>query len=245
MAELATGAWAAVARGHHSSRPLAGPTTTSTAPPATVAQLGPDQTRVTGTITTMSAVATGPPLGTPLLIQVPVRGRGGGILYNVTVGGRQAQISWNGGEPLGITGGGSLVPGKAPVEVNAQGATWSLDGAERLITPGSYSIGAPVAVYTGGAFAQPEDGASFTAGANTVLVTNGGATIARSPIPLHLVGPGSLQLRGTLTLTTARGSTTASSLTLASGNFVLDVGVAGPAGLPVSGVMQGPTTTTP
>lgn len=199
----------------------------------------PGQAVVDGTVTAAVATdATGPDLTAPFLVTVPVRGQGGATIYNVSVGGRPSTIVWNAGEPLGIIGSGALRPGRTRVSVDAGGSTWALDGAERLLLPGSYQAAAPVAVGQEG-LAQPQDSASFTATARSVMVTSGGATVHRAPAALHLVGPGSVSLTGSLTVRTAAGVTSRRSVLLRSGAYTVDL-APGPSGLTVHAVLQGP-----
>ena len=208
------------------------------------AALPAGQTVVTGTAAQVQAGgATGPSLDTPLEITVPVRGRGGATIYGVTVGGSPSTIVWSGGEPLGLIGHGAVVPGRVAVTVDSGGATWQLDGAERIVVPGYYEAAAPVAVGQAG-LAQPEDSATFTAGPHAVLTTSGGATVHRLPGPLHLVGPGSLSLTGTLHLVTRAGAADVRSLHLASGSYEIDL-TPTPNGLTVRATLQGAVTTTP
>lgn len=197
---------------------------------------------VTGTVTSATAQdATGPPLAAPLEITVPVRGRGGATFYNVDVGGRPSAVVWNGGVPLGLIGHGAIEAGRVDVTVDASGSTWALDGAERILAPGTYHAAAPVAVGQAG-LARPQDSADFTAGASSVVVTSGGATVHRDPQSLHLVGPGALVLNGTLQVRSSSGTATAHRVVLARGSFDFDL-VPGPGGLSVRATLQGPVTT--
>ena len=228
----------------------AGTTTPSTAPvrttTTTTTPLAPGQAVVTGTVSSLSAAgATGPSLATPLLITVPVRGQGSAYIYNASMGGHPGQtIYWYGGQPLSILGsGGALVPGRVNVTVDSSGSTWYLDGAERRWVPAAYQIDTPVAVGTSGlAAAQPS--ADFTAGPTTVLASQGGATIRRPPLALHLIGPGALQAQGHLTVRTRSGTKSASTLSLAPGSdYVIDLTPAPGGGLTISATLQGSVTT--
>lgn len=205
------------------------------------------QAVVTGTVTSATAQdataqdAAGPPLSTPLEITVPVRGRGGATFYNVDVGGRPSAVVWNGGEPLGLIGHGAIEAGRVDVTVDASGSTWALDGAERILAPGTYHAAAPVAVGQAG-LARPQDSADFTAGSSSVVVTSGGATVHRDPRALHLVGPGALVLNGTLQVRTSSGTATVHRIVLARGSFDLTL-TPGAGGLSVQAAIRGPVTT--
>jgi len=220
------------------------PAPTSSVP--TTTPLAPGQALVSGTVTSLSAAsATGPALATPMLITVPVRGQGSAYIYNATVGNQSGEtIYWYAGQPLSILGSGGMVPGRVSVTVNASGSTWYLDGAERRWVSGSYEIATPVAVGASG-LANAESSADFTAGPDTVLVTSGGATLRRPPMALHLIGPGEVQAQGNLTVRTREGTSTVRTITLAGGQYVLDL-TPGPGGqLGLSATLQGRLTTTP
>ena len=253
-AVLAGGVAGALVLGHGPQRgsaaPGASPPASPAASPAASASTGasqgaslpPGQSVVTGTVTTAEARgATGPSLSTPLEITVPVRGRGGATFFDVTVDGQPSSVVWNGGVPLGLIGHGAIVPGRIGVTVDGSGSTWSLDGAERILAPGTYDAAAPVAVGQAG-LAQSRDSAQFTAGSRSVVETTGGATVRRDPRPLHLVGPGSLSLTGTLQVLSRSGTVTVHSLALASGSFEVDLVPAG-GGLTVHATVHGAFTT--
>jgi hypothetical protein len=215
------------------------PGTSST--PATAA-VPPGEAVVTGTVTSVTAQdATGPPLTIPLVLTVPVRGRGGATFYNVSVGGRPSTVVWNGGEPLGVIGHGAIDAGRVDVTIDASGSTWALDGAERILAPGTYHAAAPVAVGQAG-LARPQDSADFTAGSSSVVVTSGGATVHRDPQALHLIGTGPVVLDGTLQLRTGAATATVRRVVLAGGPFDVEV-VPGPGGLSVRATLGGPVTT--
>jgi len=217
--------------------PAGGTTTTSSIPAG--AEL------VTGRVTMVQAGgATGPDLSLPMEINVPDRGRGSATFYNVTSGGQPATVVWQGEEPLDLTGQGAIVPGRINVTVDPDGSTWQLDGAERELVPGLYTSRAPVAVGRAG-LAQPEDSATFEAGSHSVVVTTGSATVQRAPMALHLVGPGSLDLSGSLTVAGAAGRpVSASALHLASGPYEVDL-TPTPTGLTIRAVVGDSAAVTP
>ena len=200
--------------------------------------LPPGEAVVDGTVATFAADgATGPPLVAPFEITVPVRGRGGAVVYHAVVEGKPSTIVWNGGVPMAVTGTGALVPGRDRLVVDGGGATWLLDGAERALAPGSYLVGTPVAVGSGG-LASPLDSVSFEARPDTVLVSQGGASVHRDPAPLHLRGPGTLTVAGTFTVRTRAGTATASTLDFGPGPFVADL-TPGPGGLRLHAILDG------
>jgi hypothetical protein len=214
--------------------------TTTTAPP-----LASGQTVVTGTVSSISAAgATGPQLTTPLLITIPVRGQGSAYIYNADVSGHPGEtIYWYGGQPLSILGsGGALIPGRINVTVDPSGSTWYLDGAERKWVPAAYQVDTPVAVGSTG-LANAEPSADFTAGSTTVLASHGDATLHRPAMALHLTGPGAVQIQGRLKVRTRSGTTSASTLNLASGSdYVIDLTPVAGGGLAIQATLQGRTS---
>lgn len=204
-------------RGAGNSPNLGRPTTTATLAPQIVP--GANQTFVTGTITSLSSTnAEGPALTPPFTITIPVRGQGSADLTGVSVGGHAVEIYWYGGQPLPLSGSGQLVIGGGAVSVNASGSTWILDGAPRILAPGHYHLGAPVAVGASG-IATPEQNLSFDAGADSTMVTTGHAQVHLSPADLHLTGPGSLTVAGTLQVQSPASTRTAASATFGPGDY--------------------------
>lgn len=244
---LVVGGGTPAAPGSDVSAGRSGPTASSASSASTASTkapaIPPGQAVVTGTVTSATAGdATGPPLSLPLEITVPVRGRGGATFYNVEVGGQPSAVVWNGGVPLGLLGHGAIVAGRVDVTVDASGSTWALDGAERIVAPGTYHAAAPVAVGQAG-LARPQDSADFTAGSGSALVTTGGATVHRDPQALHLVGPGSLVLSGSLEVQTSSGTARARRVLLSHGSFDVDL-VPGAGGISVRAtILQGRLTT--
>lgn len=232
------------AAGGSASRPLGSRTRAARGPAeeSTAASPAPTPYRVTGTVSSLSAGgATGPAIPTPMLITVPVRGAGSAYFYDVSVSGPPGNtVYWNSGEPLGLIGRGGLELGRADVTVNPSGATWYLDGAPRRVEPGYYEAAAPVAVGTSG-LATPVPDAQFSAGPTSVLVTSGGAAIHRPPGPLHLVGPGPLQVTGNLTIASPSGTRAAAELSMADGSYVVDL-APGPEGLSLHATVSGKIT---
>ncbi|HZQ28887.1 MAG TPA: hypothetical protein VFA94_14415 [Acidimicrobiales bacterium] len=198
------------------------------------------QTEVTGTITFLRAEsADAPPLPLPLTLTVAERGVGGATISGAVVGGKKASIVWDGGTPLVLAAAGSgfLDVAPAPVEISAAGIKWFLDGHPGGFAPGQYAAEAPVAVGVAG-LATPRDGADFTAGPGTALVTHGGTTVKLALSPLVLQGPGLVRLEGQLKLRTTEATATATSLRFSDGPYRVQV-TPGPAGLVVSALFQG------
>ena len=129
----------------------------------------PGQVFVKGTVDKLTAEgAQGAPavLAAPFTLMALERGVGKATIENALVDGKRTSIAWGGGTPLPITGtGGSLDLGgsKAKVQIDATGAaTWTVDGSARVLKPGTYRVGASVAVGVGG-LATPRDAAvSYT-----------------------------------------------------------------------------------
>jgi hypothetical protein len=136
-------------------------------------------------------------LKTPLTITAVERGEGRLEIEQAIVGGRRVTISWDGGTPLPLSGGGELVLGATYVEVGPEGAMYRLDGAPRRFTAGTYTAGAAVGVGEAG-IAAPRDSVRFTADDQTVLVSRGGVVVRRDPAPLDLLGPGAVLVEGSL-----------------------------------------------
>jgi len=175
--------------------------------------------------------------------------RGGGTKAEFsggTVGGKPATLSWDGGRPLPLNGQGSLdFNGPVNVAVTAAGASWSLDGSSRLLTPGTYTFGATVAVSLAtNALGQPKDGARLDVapGAAASVSTKGDVRIATGQAPLTLKGPGKLTLEGTFDVRTKSGTRQARRINFGTGAFQIDLQPQ-PGGFRVDGaILQGPMT---
>jgi hypothetical protein len=192
--------------------------------------LAADQASLTGTITRLvgTKVSEAPPL--PLPLTLTVANRGGGTKAEFAggaVAGKNATISWDGGRPLPLRGQGSLdLNGPIDVELNPTGGTWALDGGSRLLTPGSYTLGAPVAVNPlNGALGAPRESAKLDvpAGAAASVKTNGDVRTTTPAAALKLRGPGQLVLEGTLEVRTRDGVQAARKITFGPGAFELDL----------------------
>jgi hypothetical protein len=199
----------------------------------------PGQALLKGTLTGLLADnAEAPPLQPPFVITVPNRGQGGATFRGVQVHGQTVAISWYGGQPLPLSGTGGLDLAGAPVTVDAGGVTWNLDGATRGLTPGHYSLGAPIAVGAAG-LATPMDSVSFEAGPTGTVETSGGANVHVGPTPLRLEGPGRVTLRGQFALRTPDRTRTVTTLAFGPGDYQIDLApVSG--GYRINAILQGP-----
>lgn len=172
---------------------------------------GPGQFFVRGAVERLSAegAQTGD-VAAPFTLMALERGVGRATIENALVDGRRTSIVWGGGTPLPITGAGGIDLGGGKVEVDATGATWTVDGSARPFKPGAYRVGAPVAVGVGG-LATPRDAVAFTADARTVLTAHDGVVVKVAPGPIEVTGPGKvvatgqLRVRDQATLSTVRG----------------------------------------
>lgn len=190
--------------------------------------LGVDQSIVSGTVTRLVGInVDAPALALPLTMTVV---RGGGTKAEFSggaVGGKKASIDWDGGRPLPLTGQGSLdFNGPVNVEVTKAGASWALDGASRLLTPGSYTFGATVAVSPLiGGLGAPKAGARLDVapGAPASVMTKGDVRVATSVAPLTLKGPGRLAVEGALEVRTRSGVRQVTKLTFGPGAFEIDL----------------------
>ena len=215
--------------------------TPAPAPPATEVHvvLRPGQTRVTGTLTTLSATgAVGPPVPAPFTVTVPARGQGGATITGALVGGGRSTIVWDGGRPLPVSGDGALDIGPAAVEVSPTGIRWRLDGQPRVLTSGRYRLGATVAV-GGRGLATPTEGATFGSDGRAAMVTRGGASLELPPGALRLEGPGTVSLHGRLRVETRAGAEEAGSARLGEGAFVVNL-TPDAGSYRLDGIFQGP-----
>jgi hypothetical protein len=204
----------------------------------------PGQAFVKGTIDKLTAEgAQAPPLATPFTLSAVERGTGKATIVNALVAGKRTSIAWGGGTPLPISGdGGSIDLAGSKVDVDATGASWSVDGGSRPLKPGTYHAGASVAVGLGG-LATPKDSVDFTADSQTVINSTGGVVVKVPPAKFDLSGPGKVSAGGQLQVRDSKTTRSVASiqfgdgpytvtLTPAAGRFTLDA------------VLQGPLTST-
>lgn len=178
------------------------------------------------------------PLATPLTIRGE-RGVSRVTIDKALMGGKRVTINWDGGTPMPISssGAGGLDFGTTHVEVTGDGIVYSLDGAPRTFVAGTYSIGTSVAVGTSGV-ATPRDGVSFTADAQTVLISKGNPTVRIDLKKLDLLGPGKLQARGKLKVQFPDRSVNAGTVTFGEGPYRVTVEPAG-SSLTIDAILQG------
>lgn len=217
-----------VVRERRTTHATTAPTTTPAAGGAsTVIVLRPDQLRVTGTVQRATFDgASAPPLRLPLTITAGSRGATRARITGARQAGADVTITWDGGQPLPVSGTGGLDVVGAHLDVAPDGLTWALDGDPRALLPGHYQLGATVAVGTSG-LATPRDGTAFDAGPSCQLTTVNGALVHVTPEPLHLVGPGQFELHGRLQVETAGGTVPASAVHFGPGSFVVDLAPSG------------------
>jgi hypothetical protein len=242
---LGAGAIAVAAhRGDSNGGPVRAPApSTSTAGPAgsftAVPRAG--QALVAGTVTGLTADnAEAAALALPLTITIPNRGQGGADFHNVAVNGQTVAISWYGGQPLPVSGTGSMDLAGAPVTVEPSGITWMLDGAPRALTPGRYFLGAPVAAGASG-LGTPMDSVTFEAGSASTMETSGGARVHLPAARLHLEGPGRVTLHGVLALRTPQRTRRVADIHFGPGDYRIDLTPA-PGGYRIDAILQGPVT---
>jgi hypothetical protein len=216
-------------------------TTGTTVAPAEA--LRPDQARVSGTVTAvrLGAAALEPRvLDLPLVIEAD-RGFGNGARINGTVvDERPSIIEWDAGRPMALGGDGKLELNEIDVELTGAGLRLALGGRTHRLLAGSYRIDAPVAVGSVG-LTTPRDAVSFTTTrGGAELVARGDAAIVLRDVSALFLGPGSVELGGDLSVTTADGSRPAGQVRLPDGRFEVTVR-AGPDGTwEVEAILQGP-----
>lgn len=225
--------------------PAAGGTAPAGVPGSTTVPVdivpGSGQTFVSGTASSFTADnAVGPPLTPPFTITIPSRGQGSADITGVLVGGKDVEIYWYGGQPLPVGGTGQLAVDGGPLTVDPSGATWMLDGPPRSLTTGHFTLGAPVAVGSGG-LAQPYQSIAFDAGVRSTLQTTGHAQVHQAPAGLHVTGPGSVTIHGNLQVQTAAGTRHVQSVTFGPGSYDVNLAPA-PGGDTITGTLQGPVS---
>lgn len=182
-------------------------------------------------------VQTGP-ITTPFTITAMVRGEGKATIENALVGGERTTIFWGGGTPLPISGTGGLELSGSRIDVDASGITWSPTGAARPFVPGTYRVGASVAVGEQG-LGRPRDSVEFQADDKTVLNPTQGVVIKLAPARLQLKGPGRVALTGSLKVIESTGERDAAKVELAGGPYEIDIDPAGAGGLQITATLQG------
>ncbi|HJV09132.1 MAG TPA: hypothetical protein VJ653_05605 [Acidimicrobiales bacterium] len=204
----------------------------------------PGQVFVKGTIEKLtaegaqSAAATVP---TPFTLTALERGVGKATIENALVDGQRTSIVWGGGTPLPISAtGGAIDLSGTKVDIDAGGLSWYVDGSARALTPGTYRVGAPVAVGVGG-LATPRDAVSFTADARTVIAASGGVVVKLAPAKVNLAGPGKIVATGQFQVRDQTTRTPAARFQFGAGPYTVVVNpVTGK--VEIDAVLQGPFT---
>jgi len=205
----------------------------------------PGQVFIKGTVTRLTAEgAQGGPaiLAAPFTLTALERGVGKATIENALVDGRRTSIAWGGGTPLPITGtGGSIDLGGSKVDVDGTGAaTWTVDGAARALKPGTYRVGASVAVGVGG-LATPRDAVNFTADARTIVAATGGVVVKVAAARFEVTGPGKVTAAGDIQIRDQRSRKPAAGFQFGDGPYTITLNpVAGK--LELDAVLQGPLT---
>lgn len=181
------------------------PTTTS---PLTPAALAEGQTRLVGTVRTMTVEgAVLGPLGLPIEVTTDRAGLGSGAsIEQAVIDGERSAIVWDAGRPLRVTGdapGMALAP--VTLEVGPGGSRILLDRGVHGFVAGEYRIETPVAIGSAG-LARPVDAVAFRADEQTTAEFTGGAVVTRPPMELRVEGPGQVVVEGRLELTTPTGT---------------------------------------
>jgi hypothetical protein len=143
------------------------------------------------------------------------RGFGNGARINGTViDERPSIIEWDAGRPMALGGDGKLELNEVDVELTGAGLRLALGGRTHRLLAGSYRIDAPVAVGSVG-LTTPRDAVSFTTTrGGAELVARGDAAIVLRDVTALFLGPGSVELGGDLSVTTADGTRPAGQVRL-------------------------------
>ena len=185
---------------------------------------GPGQARVAGVVTDLTVPeAALAPLPFPLELNVAERGTGQARIEPATVDNRPgAVLVWDSGTPLPIRGPGALaLDGPARLTITGGALRVHLDGAARTFPPGTFSLGATVAVGRSG-LAQPRDGVRFATEATTLQTSGDVFTVVDGPI--HVEGPSTLTVRGRLSMERSDGDVVdIQGLDFSGGPFVADL----------------------
>ena len=201
----------------------------------------PGQVFLKGTVDRLTFErAQAPAVATPFTLTAVERGVGKVTIENALVEGKRTTIAWDGGTPLPISGeGGSIDLAGAKVDVDATGSTWAVDGG-KLLKPGTYRAGAPVAVGEGG-LARPRDSVAFTADSRTIVNGKGGVTLKVAPARQELKGPGKIVGTGQFQIRDQTSRTPATRFQFGEGPYTVVVNPAN-GRLEIDAVLQGPLT---
>jgi hypothetical protein len=203
----------------------------------------PGQVFLKGTVDRLTAEkAQAPAIPTPFTLTALERGVGKVTIENALVEGRRTTIAWDGGTPLPISGdGGSIDVAGLKVDVDATGSTWAVDGG-RALKPGTYRVGASVAVGVGG-LARPRDSVAFTADARTIVNGRGGVVLKVPPGRQELTGPGKVVATGQFQVRDQTTRTPATRFQFGEGPYTVVVNPVN-GRLEIDAILQGPLTRT-
>ncbi len=213
--------------------------TAATAAPSTGAL------RVTGTVSAVhveGAVLDPREVPTPLTI-TSERGFGnGGEIVGAVIDGIEQTIVWDGGRPFVLASGGALVLDPVTVDLVAEGVRVALSRAVHVFTTGSYQLDTPVAVGSSGVAEARESVAFDTTDRTTFEPRGDAALLLDATKPVHLLGPGTVHLEGSLELAGADGEHPARAVDATVGPFDITLTPVAGGGWAITATLQGPTT---
>lgn len=189
--------------------------------------LGPDLTRVTGTIVDGSILGSiDGPVGLPLALDVASRGGGNGAVINrADVGGAMSSLVWDGGRPVTLSGDGRVTLPSGLFRIGT-GIHLSLTDTSVTLPSGTYRLDGPHAVGDQSGLAAPSDGTSFTSSGDATLSGTGATEARLAPGTYLFLGPGRVELNGTVTVQTADAATPAQRVVQEEGSFEVTLIVA-------------------
>jgi len=202
---------------------------------------GPGQVRVRGTVTSLhleGAVPEPREIALPLTMTAE-RGFGnGGELTDVLVDGRPSTIVWDGGRPFVLATGTAFIPDPTVADLVPDGLRLALGGVTHRFAPGTYRLDTPVAVGSSGV-ATPRDSVTFEATTSSRFEARGNANLVLGREQARrLVGPGRVELAGSLELTDATGTRTTAALTVDRAAFDLTLTPTADGGWSIAGVVD-------
>lgn len=175
-------------------------------------------------------------LSPPFTITSAERGSGNGAtIANALVGGQRVSIAWDAGQPLPVTGTGTITLVGVTGHGDGRGLTVEL-GQHTFALNGAFHLGSVVAVASGG-LAAPQEAVDFTADATTRITFQGQAS-AVAHYPLQVQGPGHLELDGLLQAATVKVTRPGIAARLTKGPFALAI-TAGIPNASATATMQG------
>lgn len=239
--DLGGGAGDQAVSGPDGTVPDSGPSTSTTAAGDPIVVPGPGQVRVRGALTAVrleGAVLDPREVPVPLTIVAEAGFGNGGELTGVLVGGAPSTVVWDGGRPFVLSSGGALVLDPVTVDLAPEGLRLLLGGGTHGLLAGPYRLDTPVAVGSEG-IATSRDSVDFEATAESRFEAKGNASLVLGPAaPRRLLGPGRVQLEGTLELTDAAGTSSASSFAVDAAAFDLTFAAVPGGGWSVDGLVD-------